>query len=185
MKSFVILFLSLFITGAVYANHLKGGWIQYEYTGPGATANTSHYRITIRQYLDCNSTAAQRDLAVNLGIFDGTTLFARYTVPRQGFDKPDKTTYSPCISSPPPVCYFIDRYVLEVDLPDNTGGYTLTVQRCCRITGIVNVSGNSSTIGISYTNHIPGVINGVNNSSPVFAQKDTAIVCFNSPFIIH
>jgi gliding motility-associated-like protein len=49
----------------------------------------------------------------------------------------------------------------------------------------VNVSGNSGNIGVSYTNTIPGVINGTDyskNSSPVFAQKDTAIVCFNSPF---
>ncbi len=185
MKLLVIIFLCLFLTGTVYANHLKGGWIQYEYLGPGSAANTSQYRITVRQYLDCNSTAAQRDAAVYLGIYDGTKLYTTLTIARQGFDKPDKTTYSPCISSPPPVCYYIDRYVALVDLPDNTGGYTLTVQRCCRITGIVNVSGNSNTIGISYTNKIPGMIGGVsyaNNNSPVFAQKDTAIVCYSSPF---
>ena len=77
------------------------------------------------------------------------------------------------------------RYDLTIDLPDNPDGYTLTVQRCCRITGIVNVSGNSGNIGVSYSNTIPGVITGTDyskNSSPVFAQKDTAIVCFNSPF---
>ncbi|TAF53875.1 MAG: hypothetical protein EAZ62_04130, partial [Sphingobacteriia bacterium] len=37
------------------AAHLKGGWIQYEYLGPGAAANTGKYRITVRQYLNCNS----------------------------------------------------------------------------------------------------------------------------------
>ena len=183
---FVTLGIILFVQSS-FANHLKGGWIQYEYLGPGGAANTNKYKITVRQYLDCNSTAAQRDANVFLGIFDGATntLFTTLTIPLSGSDNPNKTTYSPCISSPPKVCYYIDRYEAIVDLPANVNGYNLTVQRCCRIAGIVNVSGNSSTIGISYTNKIPGTINGIdfsNNSSPVFAQKDTAIVCYNSPF---
>ncbi|MEJ7673619.1 MAG: hypothetical protein WKF59_13180 [Chitinophagaceae bacterium] len=40
-------------------------------------------------------------------------------------------------------------------------------------------------VGITYTNKIPGIINGKvyrNNSSPVFAQKDTAIICKNTRF---
>ncbi len=190
MKLFCTCLVIFFFSQSVLANHLKGGWIQYEYLGPGAAANTSSYRITVRQYLDCNSTAAQRDANVFLGIFDAATnqavsIVSPRTIPLSGSDNPNKTTYSPCISSPPPVCYFIDRYTTTVDLPNNIAGYILTVQRCCRITGIVNVNGNSSTIGVSYTNRIPGTINGVDyskNSSPAFAQKDTAIVCYSSPF---
>ena len=187
MKRFLILVLLFSFTQSTFASHLKGGWIQYQYIGPGIAPNTSQYRITVRQYLDCNSTSAQRDANVFVGIFDGATnqLLTTLNIPLEGSDNPNKTTYSPCISSPPKVCYFIDRYAANVELPNNPAGYTLTVQRCCRIIGIVNVNGNSSAIGISYTNRIPGTINGVDyshNSSPVFAQKDTAIVCYNSPF---
>ena len=169
------------------ANHLKGGWIQYKYIGPGAAANTSRYEITVRQYLDCGSNAGQRDASVFLGVFNSKTgaQVDNVTILLSGTDNPNKTTFSPCIATPPKVCYLIDYYTKQIDLPNNPDGYTLTVQRCCRIAGIVNVAGNSSTIGVSYTNTIPGVINGVdysNNNSPVFAQKDTAIICFNSPF---
>ena len=179
------LILSLAISGK--ANHLKGGWIQYRYIGPGANANTNRYEVIVRQYLDCGSTSGQRDAAVYLGIFNSRTgaQVDNITIPLSGTDNPNKTTFSPCLTSPPKVCYLIDYYIRQIDLPVSPDGYTLTVQRCCRITGIVNVSGNSANIGISYSNTIPGTINGVdysNNNSPVFAQKDTAIICFNNYF---
>ena len=170
------------------AAHLKGGWIQYKYIGPGAATNTSRYEITVRQYMDCGSTGGQLDREVYLGVFNSKTgaQVDNHTILRSGTDNPNKTTFSPCIASPPQVCYLIDYYTKQIDLPNNPDGYTLTAQRCCRIAGIVNVAGNSSSIGVSYSNTIPGIINGIdysNNNSPVFAQKDTAIICFNSPFI--
>lgn len=188
MKKLFVLCLLLCFTYQGFANHLKGGWIQYTYIGPGATVNSSRYQITVRQYLDCNSNAAQRDPDVYIGIFDGATnlLKDKLTIPLTRTDNPDKTNYNPCISQPPPkVCYIIDVYSQTIDLPQNDAGYTLTVQRCCRILGINNISGNSNNIGISYTTKIPGIINNINyatNSSPVFAQKDTALICFNAPF---
>ncbi|MFN5361410.1 MAG: PKD domain-containing protein [Bacteroidota bacterium] len=181
---FLFLLLGIFSSEAA---HLKGGWIQYNYLGPGATPNTSRYEIIVRQYMDCNSTAAQRDNQVFLGFFNSRTgeRIRTETVPKSAEVTLDKNSFSPCLNAPPRVCFLILRYDLTIDLPDNPDGYTLTVQRCCRITGIVNVSGNSGNIGVSYSNTIPGVITGTDyskNSSPVFAQKDTAIVCFNSPF---
>ena len=44
---------------------------------------------------------------------------------------------------------------------------------------------NSGNVGVSYYNKIPGTINSVDyskNSSPAFAQKDTAVICFGTPF---
>ena len=185
---FRLLFLFLVLgTFSSEAAHLKGGWIQYSYLGPGATPSTSRYQIIVRQYMDCNSTASQRDGQVFLGVFNSRTgeRIRTETISKSAEETLDKNSFSPCLNSPPRVCFLILRYDLVIDLPDNPDGYSLTVQRCCRITGIVNVSGNSGNIGVSYTNTIPGVINGTDyskNSSPVFAQKDTAIVCFNSPF---
>lgn len=185
----IFFLLALCIAGFTPLNaaHLKGGWIQYEYIGDGSAANSSRYRITVRQYLDCNSTTNQRDAVVHIGIFNGASnaIIETRTVPLSGSDNPDKTTYDPCLSSRPRVCYIIDRYTTEIDLPNIAEGYILSVQRCCRIANIANVGAISSTIGVSYTNTIPGIINGTSyakNSSPVFAQKDTAIVCFNAPF---
>ena len=52
------------------ANHLKGGWIQYEYIGPGAAAGTVQYRITVRQYLNCTASGGQIDASIFLGVFN-------------------------------------------------------------------------------------------------------------------
>jgi len=190
LKKGFLLLLILFFSLQSFANHLKGGWIQYEYIGPGASPNTSKYTITVKQYLDCSSTATQRDASVYLGIFDSftnTQYGSTLTILLSGTDKPNKTDFSVCLNNPPigKVCYYIDRYTTTIDLPDNTHGYTLSVQRCCRILNIINLSGNSNSIGVTYTNKIPGTIQGIDysrNSSPAFAQKDTAIVCFKTPF---
>ncbi|MEN9597899.1 MAG: hypothetical protein RL596_210 [Bacteroidota bacterium] len=186
------LLLFIFFTAFAYtasANHLKGGWIQYEYLGNGATANTSKYRITVRQYLDSSSinNSGQRDQEVFLGIFNSSSnvLVQALTIPRSSFTLMFKTTFDPCISGRPRANYIIDIYAMEVDLPDIAAGYTLAVQRCCRINGIANVSPPSNSVGVTYSTTIPGNISNVtyrNNNSPAFAQKDTVVVCYNTPF---
>ncbi|RXK81399.1 PKD domain-containing protein [Filimonas effusa] len=186
MKILILVLVLSFAATPLMANHLKGGWISYEYLGPGAASNTSNYSITINQYLDCNSTQQQIDQEVFLGIYnlDNNSLLQTLTVTRTATSIDTKLSFSPCINPVPTICYRIDKFTTTVTLPNNTNGYTLTVQRCCRIAGIVNVS-NSSAVGVSYTNTIPGTVNGqgyYNNNSPVFAQRDTAVICYNSPF---
>jgi gliding motility-associated-like protein len=185
----LLLLISTVITYAASANHLKGGWIQYEYLGNGAAPNTSKYQITVRQYLDSSSinNAGQRDAQVFLGIFNTSSnaLITTLSIVRSSFTLMFKTTFDPCISGRPKANYIIDIYTTQVDLPDIAAGYTLAVQRCCRINGIVNVSPPSNAAGITYSTTIPGNINNVsykNNNSPAFAQKDTVVVCYSSPF---
>jgi gliding motility-associated-like protein len=186
MKKSLFIFLLSLCSLVSFADHIKGGWIYYEYLGVGAATNTSKYKITVKQYIRCGFlSSGQKDLQVFLGIFDGVTnqLIQTETIPLAASDSIRKIDFS-CITNPPDVCYNIFDYVGTIDLPNNSGGYILSVQRCCRIPGIINVS-NSSQVGLTYTNTIPGIINATsyrNNSSPAFAQKDTVIVCHNSPF---
>lgn len=186
MKKVFLFFLFSFSCFISLADHLKGGWIYYEYLGNGSTTNTSKYRITVKQYMKCHlDNPGQADVNVFLGIFDGASnqLIRTETIPAAGIEYEQKNDFT-CIVNPPTVCYRVDQYVSEIELPDNIGGYILSVQRCCRIANIINVA-NSNSVGITYTNKIPGIINGQsyrNNSSAVFAQKDTAIVCYNSFF---
>lgn len=183
---FIIMILGLF--NAVEAKHLKGGWIQYEYLGVGASPNTSKYRITVRQYLDISSSGGQIDGQIFLGVFDAATnaMYNTYTIDsvNNGSVILDKKSYNACIVPKPKVAYLINKYVAIIDLPDNSAGYILAVQRCCRIAGIINVV-QSNKVGVTYSNKIPGLINGVsyrNNSSPSFVQKDTVLLCYDSPF---
>lgn len=189
MKRLLIFLVACFITTSLDAAHLKGGWIQYEYLGPGNAANSSIYRITVRQYLDYNSTIGQIDQTISIGIFNGATnAFVRTLVVGLGnTELPEKTDYDLCLNPRPPnppVRFRIDIYTTTVELPNINGGYTLAVQRCCRINGIANVS-NSGTVGVTYTTKISGIINGVDysrNNNPVFVQRDTALICFSAPF---
>ncbi len=122
-----------------------------------------------------------------IGIYDATTNTLVQTVTGTNYSlagSPTKTTFDPCLSNPPTICYQIFTYSTTVTLPDNVNGYTIAAQDANRITGIINIT-NSSSTGISFTGSIPGIINGVDyhiNSSPFFQFKDTAIVCYSSKF---
>ena len=186
MKKIAFLIICLTASLLSYSAHLKGGWIYYEALGPGAAPNTMKYRITVKQYLDCGSTTNQIDARVYLGIFSNQNnqLIQNITIPHSSFETIEKKSFDPCISQPPYVCYRIDSYITTTDLPVISAGYTLAVQRCCRIMNIINVTG-SGQIGVTYTTSIPGIVSGIdasNNNSPIFAQKDTAVVCFNGNF---
>ena len=70
-------------------------------------------------------------------------------------------------------------------MPDVTDGYTIAYQRCCRIAGIENISGNSAVDGATYTCDIPGT--GTlplpdHNSSPVISGNDAVAICAGAGF---
>ncbi len=186
MRKYVLLLLFLLSACAARADHLKGGWIKYTYLGPGASPNTSKYYIEVKEYRKCNE---QRSGIISLGIFDGSNNQYLYQVflPSLAIviaDTLDKTSFGPCVSSPPRVCYYVDTYDGTIEFPDNAGGYILAYQRCCRIVGIKNIVHPSNDVGITFTATIPGKMNGVSvtNNTAVFEQKDTALVCAGSPF---
>lgn len=168
------------------AAHLKGGYIEYEYLGPVSGNNgIQRYRITVYQYLDCSSTGGQVDNDVFLAVYreGNPTLVSQQTVGLAGTTILSKGSFI-CINNPPNVCYRIDKYVAEIELPNNTAPYIITVQRCCRIANIVNVPLSSGT-GVTYTatirtNDAAGAV--LSNSSPEFVQKDTALVCASNTF---
>ena len=141
-RLFIILFFITVFLNLGIARHLKGGWIQYEYLSTNTTNQTNTYRITVRQYLSCGDlNPGQIDDRVVLGYFDGSTnkYINKIYINLTRTTKPNLTNFDPCISNPPfgQVCYRIDEYVADLELPLNINGYTLAVQRCCRIENII------------------------------------------------
>jgi gliding motility-associated-like protein len=164
--------------------HVKGGYIQYVYNGVGAGSGTSSYTITATVFFSC-TVAGPRD-AVYMGIFNASTeaLVAGQSISTTTSATVTKTTFSPCMSDPPSICYEIYTYVYTVDLPDIAAGYIIAVQDAYRSSGIINITSSSSD-GITINANIPGTINGIDyhiNSSPSFAFNDTAIICYNGSF---
>src|SRR5215472_7860152 len=190
MKRHFLLFIFAWILFlSAEASHIKGGFFTYQYLGPGSqNPSNLRFRITLTVYMICFPTDEQLDNPINFTFFDGTTyqyiqdvsvsITSQY---RLGKVKDDE-----CISGDQTGCYY---YIVVYDLPfielaPRQNGYTISYQRCCRITGMQNVT-NSNQVGNTYSITIPGTSVGMNaekNSSPIFPINDTIVVCGNNYF---
>ncbi len=175
----LFLFILLLCSNHVYADHLKGGWIKYTYTGE--SGNNAQYHITFYQYSDC-SEPEKVDDDVYLSVHDVGTLqeLIKRDIALTKVTSETKSDFGPCLNDPPKVCYLVAEYNTDISVPKNSSGYIITFQRCCRIKGIVNLY-YSHNVGITYTVTIPGG-SSENDNSPVFGFNDMIAICYNSPF---
>lgn len=194
MKKYTFLILlSLLSFNEIYANHTKGGWMYYEYLGPGiADPSKLRYKIGLNLYIDCGSSLIEPTW--NFSFFGGRapyTFIQDITVnvsPNYSIDGCATQICYPCINNIPPRCYKIVNYEIITELAPSTDGYIISKQRCCRITGISNIAGASQNYGATFTIKIPGTNAAPTaplNTSPKFIFNDTAVVCGNNPFSIN
>lgn len=185
MKQFLLLALFILCFKMADAKHITGGEMIYEYVGPGAAASSKIYKITLRLFRDENcSGCADMPTLVTIGIFNvGTRMIygGYHHVPITSSELLSINSLPPCITNAPTLNYRVGYYTFEVELVDNSLGYTATYQTCCRIDGIMNVP---NSIGATYIAQIPGKqkigVAGTDNS-PQFA-KAISVVCYNRPF---
>jgi gliding motility-associated-like protein len=186
MKKLLLPFFFIGIAFTSFANHTKGGWIYYQYIGPGTSANSSKYSITLKVYTECILNANQFCPDINISIFNAgdNSLFEAVSVTNSSTVNIQNCTRQdchPCINDIPNICYKITTYTFTKDLPASAAGYIISYQRCCRIANIINLQPGSSNVGDTWTVSIPGSANAdplaYQNSSALFAQNDTAIIC--------
>jgi hypothetical protein len=190
MKKLLLLILLGLCTNLAFADHLKGGFFTYRYTGPGAVAGTNRYEVTLTVYMNCEAknNTGQTPGSVPVTIFNAATNTEITTVsfPRVNSFDVAKTVPEKCITNTPVECYYyIQVYRSNVDLAPTAAGYTLAYQRCCRIVGISNVISPSNSIGNTYAISIPGTNvhpDGPKNNSSTFLINDTVVICRNSYF---
>ncbi len=190
MKKLFGIVIALLSFVNVFANHISGGELFYEYVGPGAQANTSRYQITMRLFRDCNSTGQTLQTeSVVIGIYSNANsrLYTSVKLPILNPVKTIKlnTDRIPCLTNAPEVCFQVGIFTRSVDIPNNAEGYMLTWVRCCRPDLIGNLSVQSG-VGATFATTIPGsaLLQTGHNSSPQFALKDTALVCQNKDFVL-
>jgi PKD repeat protein len=192
MKFLTTLFVLLLIAGNnLLANHIRGGELSYKYLGPGRTANTSRYMLTLKLYIDCfQNNQGQFDRQVPFTIFDRSTNRQIGQPEIAPFSEERRISYdpnsNPCITNPPSdICYNLRFYYKEIELPNTPQGYIISFQRCCRIAGIRNISGNSDDTGATYFCEIPGtdiLPSNEHNSSPVVSGNDAVAICAGTNF---
>ena len=194
MKKYLLLvFLSIVCLQDIYANHTKGGWMYYEYLGPGVNDPTKlRYRIGLNLYIECNSTLIEPTW--NFSFFNGRAPYnfiqdiSVSAAPPYSINGCTSTSCYPCLNIIPSRCYKIINYETIVELAPSADGYIISKQRCCRVTGIVNLQPPSTSFGATFTIKIPGSNTGPTapmNASPVFVFNDTAVVCSNNQFSIN
>jgi hypothetical protein len=176
MKSilfFLLLILSIQIKCS--ATHIFGGELYYSYIG------NNNYKITLVLYRDCYNGVPPFDNPVSLGVFNGNnTLVNSLNV---NLDSSSNATNTPgnCISTAPfNICFEKGIYIDTVNLPPATGGYTISYQRCCRQSGLINVD-TPNTTGLTVFTRIPDSAFYI-NSSPVFFNEPFKLMCANTPF---
>ncbi len=186
MKQFLLILTLFFSYLWVDAKHITGGEMIYDYLGPGSTPNSKSYRITLRLFRDENCFGcAVMPPSVIIGVFSNNTSQTVQTV-NIGISSTQQlslNTLPSCITNPPTLTYTAGYYTFEIELTDNTQGYTAAYQTCCRIDDIANIP---NSVGATYTTVIPGTntigTNGTDNSSR-FAQG-ISVVCYDKPFTL-
>jgi gliding motility-associated-like protein len=157
-----------------FASHIVGGEMYYDYLG------NNNYRVFISIYRDCNSTGAEFDEQLPMGIFNSSgTLIENRLIPFPGKQNLPIIFNNPCINPPNGICTERAIYQTVVNLPPINGGYTLSYQRCCRGPAIVNLNAPDDT-GLTLVSKIPGAETGqFANSSPRFSNYPPLVICNN------
>lgn len=189
-KIFVLLLICFAFTAPAIAAHIKGGFFTYQYLGPGSSANSSRYRITLTVYMQCPPlSSAQVSNPIKFTFFNGGNNAFIQTSPDVFIANRyelRKDSDNPCITGDQRECYYtvVVYDLASIELPNLPNGYTISYQRCCRIAGVMNVS-NSDNVGNTWSIGIPGtttIPNGFINNSPQFDVNDTVVVCAGNYF---
>lgn len=196
-KFFILVFFSLLFSD-LFASHIVGGEVAYIYLGPGTQPNTSRYTVILRLFTECgqvcggNTGVACPPSSPLIGIFVNASPYNRVTNVMLSLVASPQISlgyYPPCLDNQPEVCYKVNTYSGQVELSDNSSGYRLSYQSCCRAASL-NVSSNSSTVsgvpGATYEATMPGtaLLPTGHNSTALVRLKDTALICYDSPFTL-
>lgn len=167
-------FIISFFCFNLYASHIVGGEIFYDYLG------NNQYKISVTLYRDCFSTGAQYDDPLSLGIYTSSNQLIQNVQISFTFSTNVPITFSnPCVVPPNDICIEKSTYTTIVTLPPCVGGYTLAYQRCCRGEDINNIVSPDDT-GLTLAAHIPGSETGnLVNGSPRFTNYPPTILCNN------
>jgi gliding motility-associated-like protein len=160
------------------ATHIVGGFIHYEQTGQ------NEYRIKVKIYLDCFNGISGFDDPASIGVFDNNgDLIQNILIDLSDAEIIELPVIleNNCYVAPGNVCVEECTYdkIVQIDVP--AGGLTLTYQRCCRNSSIVNTASNDD-IGMTVTAFIPGPEVATWNSNPEYVSYPPIFICLNNPF---
>ncbi len=174
MKKILLLVLLFISSFQLYASHIVGGDIYYEYLG------NNNYRVQVILFRDCASTGAEYDDPLQLGVYDsGNNLVQTIPINFPGSTVLPVVLNNPCVTVPTGICTERAIYQTIINLPPTVGGYTLAYQRCCRGPNVTNLNSPENT-GLTLATHVTGTNSGaLINNSPKFTNYPPLVICNN------
>lgn len=172
---FVLCFLMLFFQKST-ATHIVGGEMNYRYLG------SNIYEVTLTVYRDCYNGVAPFDNPASIAAYNSSgSLVASSSVYITTQGLVANAINTPCLIPPSNICYEVATYVYTIALPPIPGGYTLTYQRCCRNSSVINLQNVQGT-GATYFATIPDSSISTFNSNPKFINWPPTFICKDAPF---
>ena len=159
----------------MFASHIVGGAMTYECLGGDS------YKITLTLYRDCNSSGASFDNNAAIGVYNNSTLITTQLSPLTTITRVPVIIPNPCLIAPPNVCVQKTEYTEIFNLPSIPGGYEIVYQRCCRGSAAMNIV-NPTTMGSTYSVHIPESSEAICNNSPTFNNPPPTMMCSGYEF---
>ena len=175
---FVIFIL---IPSILNAAHLIGGELTYRCLGG------NQYEINVVVYRDCGPTNINNqgtqtllDDEAILTIYDGNNFyFNDFTIDLSNQEFVEDQFTSDCLTLPPDLCVEKGVYSFTVELPDNSNGYKIVYQRCCRNAQVINID-NPDDFGSSLVAFIPPSSYAECNNSPEFESLPPLALCMGT-----
>jgi gliding motility-associated-like protein len=185
MKRFLlfVLLCTCFVCSS-RASHIVGGELQFTCLNSQVSSSEIRYNIVFKLYMDCitgNPNAIAGEDTSFFVLYNALTKKALDTlVVKKSSSQIIPPGFSnACITSPPDVCLQLNTYNFTVTLPNDSAGYYLATNNCCRNASIANII-NPGNTGASYFIYLPP--NSVTNNSAVFNNFPPQIICINNPF---
>lgn len=156
---FLLITVSLLISSASNATHIAGGDLDVQWV------SGNNFKVTLKLFRDCANNGANFDPTVTMAVYTNGTnaLVSTFNMSLSSAQK--LTLGDECFAPPSTVCMEEGRYELTVTLPNNTGGYYLVWERCCRSPLNNNIQQDQ---GMVFYAQVPDP--AIKNSSPKFSN---------------
>jgi len=176
-STLVVLGIFFSLGTTAFASHLLGGNMTYTCLG------NDQYEIKIVVYRDCN--AIPFDNPLHLGIADAQSTTHLWTeqIALSASVEDTLSNLYPDSCLMPNLCISTTTYTKVVTLPFRATGYTLTYQRCCRGSDVINLIDPEHT-GLTLIVDITETAQTNCNNSPTFNNSIPLQLGINTPFSI-
>lgn len=172
-RSYLTIFILLIIGFSAKASHIVGGDFTYRWI------NGNKFELTLKLYRDCNTPVAF-DPDIVIGVFDKVTNLRADTLQMSLVSSGNVTLSGPAASCtiPPEICVEEGIYIDTLNLSNNSNGYYLVWERCCRNASVINMD-NPNLTGIAFYLEMPNP--ALHNSSPAFNFDPLPFMCEGQP----